>query len=280
MTDSNTWGTLLPILLLLLILYSPMVKQKIDILRRNLVIRQLETKYKARFITIIHRQETSGILGFATSSYLTIEDAQQVTKAIYLTPPTMPIYLVIQTPGGIALAAEQIARSLKAHKAEVKVFIPFMAMSGGTLIALAAKQIHMTEHAVLGSVDPQLSMGWFSTYPAASILEALNEPNPHREDTTLMLGDISKKAISQITSTVEYLLSNHPRSKEIAEQLATGKHTHDYPITYERALELGLPVVKGIPEDIYNLMKFYKTTSASINYIPEPYAQIIKGIRG
>lgn len=266
-------STIIYILLLLLLLYSPTIKQKINTLRRRLAIRQLETRYNARFITIIHRQESSGILGLSTSGYLTIEDAQEVTKAIYLTPPNMPIYLVIQTPGGIALAAEQIARALKAHEAEVKVFVPFMAMSGGTMIALAADKIHMTEHAVLGAVDPQLPVGWFNTYPAASILESLNKPNLHREDSTLILGDISRKAIDQITSTVEYLLDDHPKAKTIAEQLATGKHTHDYPITYERALSFGLPVAKGIPEDIYNLMKLYKTSSVSINYISEPYAK-------
>lgn len=48
---------------------------------------------------------------------------------------------------------------------------------GGTLIALAADEIVMCEHAVLGPVDPQLGQ-----YPAASILAAVQQ-NPWRRLT-------------------------------------------------------------------------------------------------
>ena len=34
--------------------------------------------------------------------------------------------------------------------------MPHYAMSGGTLIALAADEIVMSDHAVLGPVDPQM----------------------------------------------------------------------------------------------------------------------------
>ena len=46
--------------------------------------------------------------------------------------------------------------------------MPHYAMSGGTLISLAASEIVMSEHAVLGPVDPQLGK-----YPAASVLKII-----------------------------------------------------------------------------------------------------------
>ena len=57
------------------------------------------------------------------------------------------------------------------------MFVPHYAMSGGTLLALAADQIVMDPNAVLGPVDPQLG-----PLPAASMLEAVEpeEAGGHR----------------------------------------------------------------------------------------------------
>src|SRR5439155_9771144 len=51
---------------------------------------------------------------------------------------------------------------------KVTVFVPHYAMSGGTLIALAADEVVMSPHAVLGPVDPQRGQ-----YPAASLLRVV-----------------------------------------------------------------------------------------------------------
>jgi ATP-dependent protease ClpP protease subunit len=56
-------------------------------------------------------------------------------------PPDIPIYLILHTPGGLVLAAMQIARAVESHKAKVTVYVPVYAMSGGTLMALAADEI-------------------------------------------------------------------------------------------------------------------------------------------
>ena len=65
---------------------------------------------------------------------------------------------------GVRWCSEQIARAVSKHKGRVTVFVPHYAMSGGTLIALAADEIVMCKHAVLGPVDPQLGQhpkcGW------------------------------------------------------------------------------------------------------------------------
>jgi ClpP class serine protease len=60
----------------------------------------------------------------------------------------------------------QIARALEAHKAKVTVYVPVYAMSGGTLIALAADEIVLGEFSMLGPIDPQIA-----GLPAASIVK-------------------------------------------------------------------------------------------------------------
>jgi ClpP class serine protease len=65
------------------------------------------------------------------------------------------------------LAAMQIARAVEAHKAKVTVYVPVYAMSGETLIALAANKIVLGEFSVLGPIDPQIA-----GVPAASIVKA------------------------------------------------------------------------------------------------------------
>ena len=73
---------------------------------------------------------------------------------------------MLHTPGGLVLAALQIAKAIREHKAKVTAFVPHYAMSGGTLIALAADEIVMCKHSVLGPSDPQLGQS-----PAVSLID-------------------------------------------------------------------------------------------------------------
>ena len=125
-------------------------------------------KPDCRVILLVHRQETMSFLGFPVLRYIDINDAEEVIRAIQLTDEEVPIDLVLHTPGGLVLASLQIARAVRARKGKVTVFVPHYAMSGGTLIALAADEIVMDSHAVLGPVDPQLG-----EYPAASLIKVV-----------------------------------------------------------------------------------------------------------
>src|SRR5438045_8822011 len=132
----------------------------------------IERGRKSRVVLLVHRQETMSLLGFPVFRYIDINDSEEVLRAIHLTDPEIPLDLVLHTPGGLVLAATQIARAVSKRKGKVTVFVPHYAMSGGTLIALAADDIVMCAHAVLCPVDPHL---W--EYPAASIVRAAR-PNP------------------------------------------------------------------------------------------------------
>ena len=150
------------------------------------------------------------------------------------------------------------------------MFAPHYAMSGGTLIALAAVEIVMSEHAMLGPVDPQVGAA-----PAASILRAAaRKPIAEVEDETLILADQSEMAIEQLRQTIHEVtarrLPEHAR-EALASDLATGRWTHDYPITVEEARKLGLPVSTAIPAGMLGLMALYPQPvrrQPSVEYSP------------
>lgn len=251
---------------------QPVIRQKMLEMERLRALARLEHDRNSRVIALIHRQETMSFLGFPLVRYIDINDSEAILRAIKMTDDDVPIDLIVHTPGGLVLAAEQIAHALQKHPAKVTVFVPHYAMSGGTLIALAADEIIMDENAVLGPVDPQLGQ-----QPAASILKVLErKPVQEIDDETLILADIAEKAIRQVKTTVIELLQEKmgaEAAERVATTLATGVFTHDYPITVREARELGLPVSTEMPKLVYQIMALYPQTAQrrpSVEYIPTP----------
>ena len=67
--------------------------------------------------------------------------------------------LIIHTPGGDYEATKRIINYLHLTYQHIRVFIPHLAMSGGTLIACAADEIYMGPYSSLGPTDPQVLLG-------------------------------------------------------------------------------------------------------------------------
>lgn len=263
------------ILWMLFLVFSvwPMMKMYMLERSRYAFLRGFETERGTRLITMIHRQESVRILGLPISRYINIEDSEQVLRAIRLTPDDMPIDVVLHTPGGLVLAAEQISHALLRHPAKVTVFVPHYAMSGGTMIALAADEIIMDPNAVLGPVDPQLGQ-----FPAVSILKAVSRKRIDRvDDNTLIMADMAEKAIQQVEDFITSLLEDKlspEKARALAHTLSEGKWTHDYPITCEKLAAMGLSVCTDFPPAIYSLMDMYPQPAQgrpSVQYIPIPY---------
>jgi ClpP class serine protease len=130
----------------------------------------------------------------------------------------------------LVLASVQIARAIKRHEGKVTVYVPHYAMS--------ADEIVMSADAVLGPVDPQVGQ-----YPAASVVKAVDaKPVAEVDDTTLILADQSRKALNQVSDTVE-----------------------------ERAKAMGLNVSDQMPTEILELMDLYPQpvrTRPSVTYLP------------
>lgn len=240
---------------------------------RTRKIAQIEKMRGSRVILLVHRQETMSLLGFPLMRYIDVNDSEEVLRAIHMTDEDVPLDIVLQTPGGLVLAALQIARAIQAHKGRVTVFVPHYAMSGGTLIALAADEIVMCRHSVLGPIDPQLGQ-----FPAASFIQVVGQkPISEVDDQTLIMADIGRKAIQQLEAAATSLLQRHMEedaARALAAKLATGTWTHDYPISAEEARSLGLPVSTDMPNEVLQLMTLYpqpvKQQGGGVEYLPIP----------
>jgi ClpP class serine protease len=237
---------------------------------RDDLLDRLQQERGSRVIAMIHGQETVSLFGVPVSSSIGIEDSEAVLRAIRRTPRDQPIDLILHTPGGLVLAAEQIALALLERPGKVRVLVPHYAMSGGTLLALTADEIVMDPHAVLGPVDPQIG-----DMPAASIVKLLELKSPHQiSDEMLVLTDIAQKARAQVETFVNHVLQKHlprERARVLATALSEGRWTHDFPITVGMARELGLPVSTKMPTLIYELMDLYPQSGEgrpSVMYVP------------
>lgn len=274
----DIWTVLL-VAVLLLVVAVPVVQQQVTRARRLRAIRDLEAERRTRVIALIHRQERVAFLGIPFYRYIDINDSEEILRAIRLTPPEMPIDFIVHTPGGLILSSEQIAMALRRHRGKVTIFVPHYAMSGGTLLCLAADEVVMDENAVLGPVDPRIG-----EYPAASILRVPHlKPPEEIEDETFILVDIAAKARNQMREFVTALLLDRmepERADPLARLLTEGTWTHDYPITLEQARNLGLPVTSGMPAGVYRLMDLFPQAMVrrpSVAYVPVPYREEEKG---
>jgi ClpP class serine protease len=254
---------------------QPVIRQRMLEASRLRVLRGFERRRQSRVIALVHRQETMSFLGFPVMRYIDVNDSEDVLRAIKLTDAAWPIDLIVHTPGGLVLAAGQIAHALRRHAAKVTVFVPHYAMSGGTLIALAADEIVMDANAVLGPIDPQLGQS-----PAASVLTVLEKKKPEDiDDQTIILADVSRKAIAQVRRTAQELLvekMSPEQAASLADKLATGTWTHDYAIMPEEAKSLGLPLSTEMSDEVYEFMSLFPQptrTRPSVEYVPVPYRQ-------
>jgi len=284
-TKLDGFGDIISLLFWLLLLYvliHPQLQYKALLSARLRVIRALERKYGWRVITMIHRQEKIGFLGIPVYRFIDIEDSEAIIRAIRTTPPEQPIALILHTPGGLVLAASQIAMALRSHPAKKIVIVPHYAMSGGTLIALAADEILLDRHAVLGPLDPQLPTPK-GTFPAPSLIKIAKIKGEKASDEILIYADIAEKALREMQDFIKKILKGRmpdEKAEEIAKKLTEGYYTHDYPITFEEAKELGLPVKDEIPPEVYELMELYPQAlqyRPGVEYLPRPYHPIHRG---
>ncbi|MDX6669365.1 MAG: hypothetical protein QOK04_2745 [Solirubrobacteraceae bacterium] len=258
---------------------QPAFQRQFLVAQRRRALAVISRERQATVITLIHRQESLQLLGFPVVRYIDIDDAEGILRAIRETPKERAIEIVLHTPGGLVLAAQQIAAALADHQGKVTAVVPHYAMSGGTLIALAADEILVDDHAALGPVDPQLGQ-----YPAASVVEVSKRPGDH-DDQTLILANVGAKAILQVEGFVTRLLVRRmpqDRAREAARLLSTGVWTHDHPLLVAELAALGLPVKVGVPPPERELMALYpqpRGRTPAVEYVPGPPVPSLPGRR-
>jgi ClpP class serine protease len=251
-----------------LLALQPVVAQRMLAGRRRRAVESLARKRDATVITLIHRQETVSLFGIPLVRHIDVDDAESVLRAIRETPPGRAIEIVLHTPGGLVLAARQIAAALRDHDGKVMAVVPHYAMSGGTMIALAADEIVVDAHAALGPIDPQIG-----AQPAASLVAVAERPGPHADDT-LIMADVARKALHQVQVFATHLLEQHmetPQAREVARILSTGLWTHDHPLMPEDLKRLNLPIKVGVPEEERALLRLYpqpRGRQTAVEYVP------------
>ena len=249
---------------------QPAFTRQVLFAQRRRALAVISRRRKATVITLIHRQESLNLLGFPIVRYIDIDDAESVLRAIADTADDQPIEIILHTPGGMVIAARQIASALADHPARVTAVVPHYAMSGGTMISLACDEIVIESHAALGPVDPQLGQ-----YPAASLIEVSKLPGQH-DDQTLLMADVGRKAIYQTEDFTRRMLERHmtpAQARDVAHLLATGVFTHDHPLQATELIELGLPVKVGVPVEEREIMQLYpqpRGRTPAVEYVPGP----------
>jgi ClpP class serine protease len=247
---------------------QPAFQRQVLMARRRYALAAISRARGATVISLIHRQESMSFFGFPIVRYIDIDDAEGILRAIGDTPQGRPIEIILHTPGGMVLAAQQIASALADHDGRVTAVVPHYAMSGGTLVALAADEIVIDAHSALGPVDPQLG-----EYAARSLVRVAELPGDH-DDRTLLLADVGRKAMVQVEGFVVALLERRmapDRAAAVARLMATGTWTHDHPLLARDLAPLGLPVKIGVPDPERELMTLFpqpRGRPSPVEYVP------------
>lgn len=226
--------------------------------RRRAILHELERELGSKVLTLVHGKAPVSLLGWPVYSVIDMDDSEAVLRGIRRAGDK-PVDLVLHTPDGQYHAALQIARAFRNHKGRTRVFVPHVAMSGGTLIALGADEIIMDPDAVMGPVDPQVGdflRGWHS---AASWVKVARDKGSGAEDATLAMGDASSKLLEGTRRAVQELVEGKVKEPQrLLERLVEGGYAHGYPLSPREMQELGLPVSTKLPPRIHELMATYR----------------------
>jgi ClpP class serine protease len=94
---------------------QPAVQRQYLLAQRRHALNVIARKREATVMTLIHRQESMSLLGFPLMRYIDIDDAEGVLRAINETPSGRAIEIILHTPGGLVIAAQQIGSALADH---------------------------------------------------------------------------------------------------------------------------------------------------------------------
>ena len=237
-------------------------------------LKAMEKSHGYKVLTMIHRREAVSFFGLPAYQFIDEEDAEQILRWIRQYKD-YPLELILHTPGGQLHASIQIARALRKHPKKTRVIIPHYSMSGGTVIALAANEIVMDKDAVIGPIDPQIGDFLRGTYPAPSWIYAAETKKENADDTTLVMSDISRKALKLTRHIAKELLegkiepgpNGEDRLDEVVEKLVSGEMIHSTPLSANEAKEIGLSVSTDFPDDVHEFMKLFKPVKRNVEYI-------------
>lgn len=190
-------------------------------------------------------------------------DKNALMQAVYGLDKSKGLDIILHTPGGNTAATESIVNYLRSlFGNDIRAFIPQIAMSAGTMIALSCKEIVMGKQSNIGPIDPQ-----FGGMSCAGVIEEFqNAINGIKADPAsaplwqviiskyhpTFLGDCQKAIDWSDKMVTEWLCTNmltdheapEEDAKKIVETLGSHKETftHAKHIHIDECKKLGIKV--------------------------------------
>ncbi len=173
------------------------------------------------------------------------------------------VVVVLHTLGGYSRPAHMIASAIKERNKNsvlgkgnrTIVYVPYLALSGGTIIALAADKIVMGTNAELGPIDP--IMGGFQA-SALRDLRKLKSPDAIGDFTMLLsieaekYWEYAKKVARELTNEIHRKRGDDPNS--VPDELIEGRTSHSHTLLPAEAKDLGLNVTTDCPREVFELV--------------------------
>lgn len=235
-------------------------KQAYDITRR-------------RSLNVLHKKTKRNIIayysGFLSKPYvyhgldINDEDKNGFMMTVNKMDKKLGLDLILHTPGGSIVATQSIVDYLhKMFNKDIRVIVPQIAMSAGTMIACSSKQIWLSKHSNLGPIDPHLD-----NKPAHGVIEeferACNDvkDNPHKVPIwQSIISQYKPTFLSQCENAIDMsddfvtkqlknvMFSGQKKAKEKAEKIVkkltdySGNKSHSRHIHFEECKKMGLKV--------------------------------------
>ncbi|MCW4034411.1 MAG: ATP-dependent Clp protease proteolytic subunit, partial [Candidatus Bathyarchaeota archaeon] len=180
------------------------------------------------------------------------------------------LLLLVNSPGGLVQSSYKVARALRKTFTEIIVFVPHIAASGGTLLALTGNKIVMGLMSQLSPLDPQ-AQSEEGAVSANSVVDAHQFVTELFDEVSLEDAPYSYKALADkfdgvdlrdalaslslmeeyIREVIQDCSYTKQQCKRISKGIVRGFKTHDEVINFDKAKKLGLNVVTNheFPEE-------------------------------
>ncbi|WP_177248793.1 hypothetical protein [Bradyrhizobium sp. Ghvi] len=228
---------------------------------------------RQELIKLINRTEQTHLICYVSGLEAEIDrnDVIGFVEMLHNISENSPIDLLLNTCGGDVDACEKLVKLIlaKAGNREFRVIVPDLAKSAGTLMALAASKIIMSNASELGMIDPQFLLrdarGNELMYSVTGYLEAYEghcaalRRDPQDQIALLMLDSFEARTVQKFqgirdrvrTFAEDMLKRRGAPSSTISHALMNSSKwkTHGQPIDYADAKQIGLPIEYLPPDD-------------------------------
>jgi ATP-dependent protease ClpP protease subunit len=177
------------------------------------------------------------------------EESFDIMNEINLLPKRTPIDIVLHTPGGAMTACYRVAEALVRRKRTAS-FVPFSAMSGGTLIALATQKIYFGSGANLGPLDVH-----YMGTPVRDIVQTAEEQGDNASEQLKLAAKDAARVLNEESKRVCALINGRHKpwfsGCSLANTLTSSERFHGARITYKEAKSLRIRVGRKFPKSLY-----------------------------